>query len=496
MTVSPIRPWNCSWFSTLALVLIIACGSLPAWSAPAPPLPPDPHTSFINAQSADIDWSDVRVQAAGFLSRYLAIDTTNPPGRELEAARFFDRIFRDQGLEGIIDEYAPGRANFMVRLKGDGSLPPIILTSHSDVVPAEASQWEVPPFSGNIQDGFVWGRGALDMKDNGIVHMMTILLLKRQKVPLSRDVIFLLLADEEVDSSGARRVLETHPEWVEGADFLLNEGDNVTLENGKPLYYGVAVMEKSPLWLRLITHGEPGHGSEPGTDGAVDRLVKGLHRLQEWERPMILTAPVKRYFADIARYQEPDLARAFADMESALRDPGFRRRIAGDSYYNAVLNNTIALTGLNAGQSINVIPSRAEATLDCRLLPGQSLDDFLGQLKEHLADPMIETQEVFSYQAQASPMDTELFHAISRAAARHDPGVPVTTPPLISSTDSHYFRSLGITCYGFEPFRTDEESDQTCHGHNERISLDNLEFGCRLMYEIICDVAGRYDRQP
>lgn len=483
----------CHMRTSRPLALILLLWLLLPLPGKAGPLPqPDPRDQFVTSQTRSIDWEQAARESTAWLARYLAIDTTNPPGHELEAARFFDEIFRGHGLTGTIDEYAPGRANFMVRLKGNGTLPPLILTSHSDVVPADPALWKVPPFSGEVRDGYIWGRGALDMKDVGIVQMMTVLLLARHRVPLARDVIFLVLADEEADSSGAERVLKAHPEWVKGAEFLLNEGESIQMSQGKPLYYGVAVMEKSPLWLRLIARGTPGHASIPDRASATNRLVRALARLQAWEQPVILAPPVKRYFADLARYQTPARARSFAHLESALRDPNFRGWILSQPEYNAVLRNTVSLTELAAGESVNVIPARAEAALDCRLLPGQPPSRFLAELKKHLKDPSIEVKVIFSYESLASPVNTELFAAITRAAARHDPGIPVTTPPLLSSTDSHYFRTLGITSYGFEPFRLTEADDATCHGNDERISLANLDFGNRLLFEIVCDLAGDY----
>ncbi len=461
----------------------------------APVMETPKRVALITAPRGDAEWHALGDEAAALLSQYLRINTTNPPGNELVAARWLAAVLRREGIEAEIFEPAPGKANLYARLRGDGSARPLILLNHMDVVLASPEYWQVNPFSGAVQGGYIWGRGALDMKGEGIVQLMTLMILRRAGVPLKRDVIFLATADEEIGAGvGAGWFTEHHLELIRDAEFLINEGGTIRAnERGGVDYYGVGTTEKSPFWLDVTARGTPGHGSRPTPDNPVHRLVRALDRIADWRTPLVVTPAVERYFRDLAGV-EPDSMRRhwFADIRAALRDSVATRAITGDLTYNALLRNTISITGLKGSDKTNVIPPLATAALDVRLLPGQEPAAFLAELERVVGDTAVSFRpQGPSWPATDSPTDTDLFRAIEAAAHDRHPGALVTTPMLAGFTDSHYFRRLGIASYGLGPFPLTVADSRGVHGNDERVSLEALRFGVRFLYEVVHRVAGR-----
>src|SRR5213075_2653698 len=313
-------------------------------------------------------------EATALLSQYLRINTTNPPGNEVAAARWLAEVLRRDGIEAQIFEPAPGKANLYARLQGDGTARPLVLLNHMDVVLASPGYWTVDPFGGVIKDGAVWGRGALDMKGEAIAQLMTLLVLKRAHVPLKRDVIFLATSDEEIGAGvGAAWIVQRRPDLVRDAEFLLNEGGEIHADaRGAVEYYGIATTEKSPFWLDIIARGTAGHGSRPTPDNPVHRLVRALSRIAAYQTPLVVTPVVERYLRDLSTIEPDPGKRAWlADARAAIRDSTAVRALTGDLTYNALLRNTISITGLTGSDKTNVIPPVARAGLDVRLLPGQ-----------------------------------------------------------------------------------------------------------------------------
>jgi len=442
------------------------------------------------AGAAGPDFDAAAAEAAGVLQQYLRIDTTNPPGREKAAADFFQALFEKEGIASEVIDLGNGRANVLACLPGTGAKRPIVLLNHMDVVPADAARWTVPPFSGEIRDGYLWGRGATDMKGTAICHFLTMLLLRRAGVVLDRDVLFLGTADEEEgrDSNGVRAMVEKHREKLRDAELALTEGATISVENGRTTAWNVDVTEKSVLWLRLVASGKAGHASIPEPDGAVAKLVRALGRLLVWEPPVRLIPAVDAYFRQLARTESGDLARALADPKASLEDPKRRALLLADPERAAALRPTVSVTGLTGSEKVNVHPGRATATLDCRLLPGDDPDAFRAGIARVLADPSIAIEVIEQSRATASPIDTPLFHAIEKARDRFDPGVPILTPPLTSTTDATTLRAIGMVVYGFEPFRLSDDDDRS-HGDDERLSLANLRFGVEVTYEVVRDLA-------
>jgi len=429
-------------------------------------------------------------EATALLQTYLKIDTTNPPGRERPAADFLLGVLQAEGIEAEIFDLGHGRANVLGRLPGNGKKRPLLLVSHMDVVPADAARWTVPPFSGEIRDGYVWGRGATDMKGTAICHLMTLLLLKRSGAKLDRDVVFLGTADEEEGKeNGVRAMIARYRDRLRDAEFALTEGATISVEEGRTQAWNVDVTEKSVLWLRLVATGKAGHASIPEPEGAVARLVRALDRLLAYETPIRLIPAVEDYFRQLSRLESGALARALADPRAALSNPESRRLLLADPFRNACLRTTVSITGLSGSEKVNVIPGEASATLDCRLLPGEDPETVRASLQEASKDPTLRFQVLQQSPATVSSTDTDLFRAIQRARDRFEPGVPILTPPLTSTTDATYLREIGMVVYGFEPFRLSSEDDRS-HGDDERLSLANVRFGLAVTEAVVRDVAG------
>src|ERR1700736_6301083 len=269
-------------------------------------------------------YSDLALQ---WMQEYLRIDTTNPPGNEMRAAAFFKKILDQEGIVNRVFEYAPSRADLWARLPrtnaGEGKRS-IVLLNHMDVVTSNASHWKVPPFSGEIKDGYLWGRGAQDMKDEGLAQLVVMVMLKRERVALDRDVIFLAVADEETDGTGTDWFIEHQRDLLENAEFLINEGGENLLENGKVKYVGVDVGEKTTYWLHLVAHGRPGHGSRPDSDSAPNRLVRALERINAYRSPFKVLPVVEEFLKEMAPYEPPARAREFRSITRALEDKKWR----------------------------------------------------------------------------------------------------------------------------------------------------------------------------
>jgi len=442
-----------------------------------------------SGRAAEIDWTTVRAEAVQLLQELIRIDTTNPPGNERAAALYLQRLLESDGIETRVLDVAPGRANLYARLKGDGSGRPLILLSHIDVVMAEPQRWTVPPFSGELRDGFIYGRGAIDMKATATVHATLMRLLKRLKVPLKRDLILLAVADEEAGGTGAISIIAKHPDLIAGAEFLLNEGDVVYVKDGKVQQYGVDVMEKAALWLRVIAKGPTGHGSIPMPNSSVDRLLAALERLRRWETPIRVSPAVAESYRMRAQQQtDPVLRNAYSNLDLALKNPALRKKLLTDSTLNAEVRNTFTITGLQGSDKVNVIPGTAWAQIDARLLPGETPAGFIATLQRVLADPALEIEVFEQSTPTGSRTDTTLMQAIRKVAARRDPGVPVVPTMLTSSTDSAKFRVAGITAYGFEPFKLDDGELDRSHGDDERVSVENLGFALQFLYEVIVEL--------
>ena len=437
-----------------------------------------------------MDWDQLFEEATHYLQQYLRINTVNPPGNEVEGARFFKNIFGGESIPCQLFEPSPGRGNLLATLKGSGKKKPILLLSHMDVVPVEKERWDFDPFAGIIKDGYLYGRGALDNKSMGIMEMMVLLILKREKMSLKRDILFLATADEETGGRwGVQWAIENVPSLRE-SEYAFNEGGYINLsEAGVPDRYEISNGQKVILQLRLKAKGTSGHASMPHSDNPNVKLVHALEAVTKWETPYNILPMVKEFFLKMAPKQAPDRRKFLEDIDKGLSDPSFSNWLTSNPIYNAMVRNTISLTILQGGSKSNVIPSESAATLDCRLIPGSSKEDFLKEIKRRLGGEIEVEGSMESQSILPSSLDTDLFRAIEKYAAENDPDCPMVPLLLPGATDSRFLREKGITTYDFCPFRLSEKELLRVHGNNERIAVENLRFGMRMMVEILKEIA-------
>jgi acetylornithine deacetylase/succinyl-diaminopimelate desuccinylase-like protein len=419
------------------------------------------------------------------LMDYIEIDTINPPGNEIRGAEFFAEIFDDAGIDYEIAESAPGRGNIWARLEG-GDEPGIVLLHHIDVVPATASEWDTDPLTATIRDGVLHGRGTLDTKSLGIMHLEAFLSLHESGAALNRDVIFVATADEEAGGFfGAGWLIENRPEIFEGVDFLLNEGGR-GMDFGDQLSFTIEVAQKRPYWLRLTATDVPGHGSRPGPTYASARLVAALNRIYEAPFEPRVVAPVREMFSRIADTVDPQWREALRDIDTAIGDPEFLAAFhAAEPGLHALLRNTCSITMLSGSQKINVVPPTSTAEIDCRILPDQDAAEFLAAMRERIDDDQIEIEELMLFSAAASSSDTGLYALLEDSLRRHYPGAGIAPGVTSGFTDSHFFRDIGIESYGYNPsLRTTAQAIST-HGNNERIGVETFERGVEIMIETV-----------
>lgn len=433
------------------------------------------------------DGESLENEAASLLARYIRIDTTNPPGNETKAAQFFKEIFDREGIEAKIIESTSGRGSIYARLPGSRSKATVVLLNHMDVVPADAKLWKVPPFAGLIRDGFVWGRGALDMKGPGVVELLTMLALKRSGVALKADLVFLGTADEEAGGAmGVGFLLEKHPELFMNVGLILNEGGGIRLGNdGKARFYSVGVAEKTPLWLKLTATGTPGHGSTPGKNSAVHKLIAALDRIVRHQTPIKVLPQVQNFYAATAYLEPPPRRERYSDLGHSLQDPRFADEFTREARANASVRNTIAVTGIKGSDKVNVVPGQASAEIDVRLLPGEEPSLFIQELRKVIADESIKVEVILSFPPAKSPEHPEALRVIRELAAAHDGGAPVVMPLGRGFTDCHFFREKGIPCYGFIPLRSPAGGESLVHGVDERVSVESLRSAVRMMHELV-----------
>ncbi|MEM2202690.1 MAG: M20/M25/M40 family metallo-hydrolase [Candidatus Bathyarchaeia archaeon] len=440
---------------------------------------------------------EVEGEVTALLSDLVRINTTNPPGNETRAAKYLAETLEKEGFECEVLESAPGRGNIITRLKGTGEKPSLLLLSHLDVVAANPKEWSVDPFSGLVKDGFVWGRGAMDMKSMTAMEVMVMKLLKRNDVKLKGDVILAATADEEKGGEyGAGWLVRNHPEKVK-ADYVINEGGGQAVSvNGKNVFT-IQTAEKGILWFKVKAKGRPGHGSVPGAaDNAILRMNKVVDKLGNYRAEIMLTPTVKQFLTVMAE-ENKDAREA---LELLLQNPAkadeildklAQRDKAMAEELRAMLRMTIAPTIIHGGVKENIIPSECEAVFDCRILPGQTTAEALNCIKELLKDLALEKLEFEIIQANEpseSPINTPLYGLMVETLKEFEPNCAVTPILLTGGTDSRFFRKLGVACYGFQPTLSDMpygEILKMVHGIDERISINNLVFGTSVLYHVV-----------
>jgi acetylornithine deacetylase/succinyl-diaminopimelate desuccinylase-like protein len=431
--------------------------------------------------------------AVDWEQQYLRIDTTNPPGNESRAAAFFKKIFDQEGIENRIFDYAPNHSNLWAKLPRTSEIAkrPIILLNHMDVVTSDASHWTQPVFSANIVDGAIYGRGAQDMKSEGLAQLMVMVLLKREKIGLDRDVIFLAVADEEVDGSGTDWMIANQRELLGNAEYLINEGGENINENGKVQFMGIDVGEKTPFWLRVIAHGRAGHGSRPDPDSAPNRLLRALDRIVSYHTPMKVLPVVDEFLRQLAPAQTAERKKYFSNPSQYIQDNKFQQIIENDESLNYLFRNTMTLTMFGGSQQTNVIPPEAWANIDVRLLPGEDPQAFLESIRKVVNDPnvTVEPQSKEFRVANFSPTNTELYDAFRKVTAHYFPGTLVLPRLTSGYNEEQRYRPLGMNAYGFNPYTATEAENNTQHGDDERIRVEEVRRGFQVLYDVVTSVA-------
>lgn len=476
--------------STIAAALL-ACFALPGAALAASPaaspnvLPSQSRGVSPAPPPQPINWDKVTQEATDLLSKYIQIDTTNPPGNEIGAARMLKEKFLADGIPATTWEPLKGRGVVAARMRGIGKHnKAIILLSHMDVVPANPKEWQVPPFSGTVKNGEIWGRGSIDDKGPGVIELMAMLAIKRAGILLNRDVLFVATGDEEEGGkNGAGWFVDHQASVFSDAGFLLNEGGGIrALSDGKRKAYVVSVTEKTPLWLRLTASGPAGHASDPPPETAVTRLVRALSKLSEYKTPIHVIGPVQDYYHTMTMLDHGP--KQELDLGAALKQPDFLKKFLSEPGQNARVRDTITPTVLSASQKTNVISETAYAEVDCRLLPGSDPKTVINEIKKAIGDDTIKIDTILNFPPISSPSRSPLMTSIETLAKDHDQA-SVVPSMIIGFTDSHYFRQKKIVSYGFIPVEVLPAQGKGVHGINERIGVKELSDGIKRMVELL-----------
>ena len=432
------------------------------------------------------DWKTLGDEAVEIARHYLRIDTTNPPGNETPAAEFLAGILADAGLEPVVLESEAGRGNVVARLPGRAGDPAgaLCLLHHLDVVPADPSEWSVDPFGAEVRDGYLWGRGALDMKGMGVMQLMTMLALARDRTSArERDVVFVAVADEEAGGwKGAGWLTEHHPDLIACRD-VINEG-GYGLSETRPPIMACALSEKAVRWVRLTARGTPGHGSMPPVEQAIEKLLAALGDIAARPPALGLSPLVERTFRAMAAGASGVRRTA---LEAVLRPqarrllPALGRRLP--RYQRALLGDTISVTRLDAGYKENVVPGTASATLDCRLVPETDPDEFVARLSARMARYGVRCEVIFS-DGPCGVSEGPLLPLLDAVCSESFPGVTFAPALCPAFTDSRFFRQRGADAYGLIPVMLSNDEVATFHGIDERIPIEGLKKGCEVVYEI------------
>lgn len=424
---------------------------------------------------------------AELLQQLIRFDTTNPPGSERECGLFIRDILAQAGIESTLLARHPERPNVIARLKGAGNAPPLLLYGHMDVVTTAGQDWQVPPFEGRIQDGYLWGRGALDMKSGLAMYLAAVLRAKAEATNLPGDVIFTAVSDEEAGGDyGAKYLVQEHPGLFEGVRHALGEfgGFNINLVGQR--FYPIMIAEKQTCWMTATFRGPAGHGSMPLHGGAMAKLGRALTLLDRRRLPVHISPPVKLMIDRLADHLPGLTGRLLRLLTNpAWTDFLLDRLGSRASLFDPLLHHTVSPTMLQASEKLNVIPCQVTLGLDGRLTPGGKPGQLIAELGQ-LLGPEVEFEILSAEPGPAEP-DLALFERLAGVLRQLDPsGAPV--PYVLSGvTDARFFSQLGIQTYGFTPLKLPEDFNfvSTVHAADERVPVDALDFGAQAVYQVI-----------
>jgi acetylornithine deacetylase/succinyl-diaminopimelate desuccinylase-like protein len=447
------------------------------------------------AAPAGVDLSSLESDAVNWLQGLIRINTTNPPGNEIVAAKYLAGILDKEGIHSEIFESTPGRGFLVARLSASAVPDPsraLLLMGHLDVVGADKSKWTADPFAGVIKDGYMYGRGTIDDKGMTIANLAVMIALKRSGARLNRDVILLAEGDEEDGGAlGMKFAVDKHWDKI-AAGFALNEGGRVVLKDGKTQYVGVQASEKVSVNVDVIATGTSGHASVPRKDNPVTHLAAAIEKIGSFETPVQFNSVTRGYFSGLAQVEDEDTSKWMRALETSDRGDHAARWVSdADPMWNAMLRDTISPTMLQAGIRQNVVPSEARAVLNIRLLPGNNVDPLLAKLKQVVNDPQIrfEVEPNAGQTAPSSSLTSDLYTSIGRVAAKQFPGIPVVPFMSTGATDSIQLRLRTVQAYGLLPFPLAEEDFLRMHADDERIPIASFRKGVDFLYGVVSDFA-------
>jgi acetylornithine deacetylase/succinyl-diaminopimelate desuccinylase-like protein len=436
---------------------------------------------------------------AALLREIIQVDTSNPPGHEARIAELLTAKLRPLGFEiTVVPTPVEGKAHFFARLKGDGSKRPLLLASHADVVGVERDKWSVDPFAAVVKDGDVYGRGAIDFKGGMAVFARSVMMLAENKVPLARDVIFLIEADEEAQPYNTTWLARTH--WAQmDCEFALNEGGWIIKDAaGKVQYVSISTADKSSVAVIVTATGTSTHSSMPRPDNAIFTLSKALAKLSAFEMPIRLTPATRQFFLTLAKTSAAPMAghyRTLATSTDRAAVDEADRAISRDPLLHALVRNTIAPVMVNGGFRSNVIPGSAEATINVRTIPGTDPNDVVREFARVIGDPAVAVRlanpSTGPSSTLASPETTELYRALEQNARATFAGAEVTPYLFQAGTDAGAWRTRGVPVYGIYPYPISAEELTRMHGNDEKVSIESLRLGTRMIYQTLVDVAGK-----
>ncbi|RJP90897.1 MAG: M20/M25/M40 family metallo-hydrolase [Desulfobacteraceae bacterium] len=421
------------------------------------------------------------------LQNLIRFDTTNPPGNEKACVEYITSLFKQNGIESILIAKDPNRPNLIARLKGRGSAPPLLMYGHADVVTTENQTWRHPPFEGKITDGFVWGRGALDMK--GMVAMMAAALLRAtaENLKPAGDIVFAVLSDEESGGNfGARYLVENHPEQFSGIRYAIGEFGATAIYVGRQRFYPIQVSEKQICWIEATFRGPGGHGSLPIKNSAMSQMARFINTISRKSLPPHITDIPRQMIETIASAMPKPAGLIMRQLLNPMLTEGVLKLLGpkGDKFKPLFLN-TINPTVVRGGSKINVIPSEVTLQLDCRLLPGFTPEDLVAELRKTTGTDI--AINLLSYDPAPSKPDLSMFGLLADILREADPeGIPV--PMLLpGATDGRFFSRLNIQTYGFTPMNLPPEFDffSTIHAADERVPVDALHFGANTIFRLL-----------
>jgi len=451
--------------------------------------------STTNAEEAFlVNWEDVGAEAVGHLVDLIQIDTSNPPGNETLVVEYLEGVLAIEGIQTKSYALDESRANLVARIEGNGSKRPILIMGHSDVVGVQPEKWYADPFSGLRQDGFIYGRGTLDDKDNLTAALMVIKLLKRYDVKLDRDVIFLAESGEEgTPEVGINFMVEKHFDAID-AEYCLAEGAQNILEDGKVKIVGIETTEKMPRRVTLIARGTPGHGSVPTLTNSVAILANAVAKAGSWQTEVRFNDTTRKYFQRLAEISNDEDAHRYRNVENPDEGDAIQQHFLETfPFHYSISRTSVVPTVMDAGFRKNVIPSEASAILDIRMLPDEDVESFYAELAKVIDDPRVEIvpEDIYRPAAPPSDIDNEMFQTLERVAVDMYPSTTVLPMMSTGATDMSQVRAKGMQCYGIGPARSVEEinSGFGAHGDNERIAEKDFIELVHYMWNVVLEIA-------